>query len=88
MNYSIGIILLNSKKQDLFNQFIEDVLPQVVLLSLPKDYYSSLVRNAKKYSLDFDDAYQTRIALSQEIAIATMDKDFLKVKNDISVQFI
>jgi predicted nucleic acid-binding protein len=85
--HSIGVILFRYQRKNLFHEFIEDVLPKVDLLSLPKGYYSDLLEANKGLGLDFDDAYQYCVARYYRLQIATLDKDFEKSK-DIIILFI
>ncbi len=84
--HSIGVILLKQKKLKIFDQFLRDILPHSTILSLPKQKYSEIIRLATKYKLDFDDAYQSLIAIEFEIGIKTMDKDFTRISKVIQVE--
>jgi len=50
--------------------------------------YTFLSEFKEKYGLDFDDAYQCKIAEEQDFTIVTMDKDFKRVKDRIKIEFI
>ena len=54
----IGVITSRYKKEDLFGKFVEDVLPAIMLLSLPTEFYGGVIDAEKDLNLDFDDAYQ------------------------------
>jgi len=84
--HSIGVILLKQKKLKIFDQFLRDILPHSTILSLPKEKYSEISGVASKYRLDFDDTYQSLIAIEFEIGIKTMDKDFAKISKIIPVE--
>jgi uncharacterized protein len=84
--HSIGVILLKQKKLKIFHQFLKDILPHSTILSLPKEKYSEITRVATKYKLDFDDTYQSLIAIEFEIGIKTMDKYFTKISKVIQVE--
>ena len=84
--HSIGVILLKQKKLKIFDQFLKDILPHSTILSLPKEKYSEITRVATKYKLDFDDTYQSLIAIEFEIGIKTMDKDFTRISKVIQVE--
>ena len=84
--HSIGVILLKQKKLKIFDQFLRDILPHSTILSLPKEKYSEINIVATKYKLDFDDSYQSLIAIEFEIGIKTMDKDFSKISKVILVE--
>ena len=55
--HSIGVILFKYEKENIFEKFIQDVLPNVNLLSLPADLYSKVVSVKRNFGLDFDDSY-------------------------------
>ena len=86
--HSIGVILIKQKKFRILEDFLNDIIPFATILSLPKDKYSDLNKTAEKYNLDFDDSYQTTVAKEFDLAIVTMDNDFMKVKSLISVEFL
>mgnify|MGYP003870075509 CR=1 FL=1 len=85
--HSIGVLLFRFKKEDIFKEFAEDVLPNSKLLSLPLKMYGEVVNVRKSKDLDFDDAYQYIIAKYYRLQIVTMDKDFEKIK-DIKIIFL
>ncbi len=60
--HSIGVILFRYGKEDVFQKFIEDVLPNITLLSLPEGMYKEIIEFRKVMNLDFDDAYQYGVA--------------------------
>ena len=78
--HSIGVILFRYDKLNIFRDFIQDIFPDFNIVSLPRNQYEEIIKAKIEYSLDFDDAYQYRIALSFGLIIATMDKDFNKIK--------
>ncbi len=83
--HSIGVILFRQKAIDVFSEFISDTLPNVNLLSLPKDKYDGIAKG--KHNLDFDDSYQYRICKHYNLKFITMDRDFRNIK-DIEVRFL
>ena len=85
--HSIGVILFKQNATEVFSQFISDTLPNVNLLSLPKDKYGNIAKAKKKHNLDFDDAYQYRICKYYDLKFITMDRDFRNIK-DIEVRFL
>jgi len=85
--HSIGVILFRYGKEDIFRKFVEDVLPNTVLLSLPRELYIEVVNARKNLNLDFDDAYQYTMAKYYGLKMVTMDKDFERVK-DVEVLFL
>ncbi|SRR5258706_1506484 len=76
--HSIGLILFRRKKYDVFQEFLDDMLIRgnVAVVSLPVDKLMTVGTAAKKYNLDFDDAYQYAIAENQDLAIVSFDADF------------
>ncbi|MDQ1354225.1 MAG: hypothetical protein QG657_4534 [Acidobacteriota bacterium] len=85
--HSIGVICFRYGKEKIFQNFLEDILPLVDLVTLPLDQYPEVIKNRKKLKLDFDDSYQYTVAKYFDFKIATMDKDFKKAK-DIEVLFL
>ncbi|MCI5224015.1 MAG: PIN domain-containing protein [Candidatus Electrothrix sp. AR4] len=86
--HSIGVILFRYKKGDVFNKFTKDIMPNVDVISLSTGSYRKLSTLKDKYNLDFDDAYQYKIAKENGLTIVTMDKDFKRVEEKINVKFI
>jgi|ERR1035441_3785826 predicted nucleic acid-binding protein len=86
--HSISLILFREGKHDKFNMFLEDILPMIPLLTLPKEYYLKLKDDSIANKLDFDDTYQFCTAKEKDYEIATMDKDFKRVTHLIKVHFI
>lgn len=80
--HSIGVILFRYDKDDIFQKFVQDVLPKVRLLSLPVDSYGEVFNTRKSQKLDFDDAYQYRTAKYHGLRVATMDRDFEKTGDE------
>jgi len=85
--YSIGVILFRYGKEDIFQKFVEDVMPNVKLLSLPMKLYREIVDVRKSLNLDFDDAYQYSTAKYYGLRVATMDKDFERIR-DVEILFL
>ena len=85
--HSIGVILLRYNKNDVFQKFFEDVIPNIKLLSLPINLYGEVISASKSLNLDFDDAYQYCSAKYYGLRVATMDKDFEKV-GDVEILFL
>ncbi len=85
--HSIGVILFRRKKQDIFLDFVRDVISKVDILSLPVSEYQFSLQNILQSSLDFDDFYQYRIARYWGLDIVTMDSDFKRI-SDVNVLFL
>ncbi len=77
--HSIGVILFRNKKEAVFERFVNDVLVKLEILTLEKEAYKKLSEISKEFNLDFDDAYQFKIAQENNLIIATMDRDFDKI---------
>ena len=86
--HSIGVILFRINRYELYNSFVNDVIPQIEVLSLEKNNYSQIPNISKQFNLDFDDAYQVAVAGTHNLKIATMDKDFEKVKEVYKIDFV
>jgi len=86
--HSIGVILFRYGKEKIFNKFVTDVLSKIDILTLPRESYEKLSELREKYNLDFDDAYQSKVAEENDLTIVTMDKDFRSVEDGIKVWFL
>lgn len=86
--HSIGVILFRNKKFEIYNSFVNDVLLKIEVLSIQRINYSEITNIANKFKLDFDDAYQVKVAENRNLTIATMDKDFEKVSHFCKIDFI
>ncbi len=85
--HSIGVILFRNKKEDAFQKFISDIFPKVEIVTLSKWSYEGLVEIKRKSGLDFDDAYQYKIAKDHDLKVVTMDTDFEET-TDLDVIFL
>ena len=86
--HSIGVILFRHKKEKVFNNFVTDVLPRIDIVSLTRESYEKLSELKIEYNLDFDDAYQCKVAEERGLTIITMDKDFERIEERIKVKFV
>lgn len=87
--HSVGVILFRYGKEDIFRKFVEDVIPNTKLLSLPMELYREVVNVRKSLNLDFDDAYQYNVARYYELKVVTMDRDFERIKDkDVEILFL
>ena len=86
--HSIGVLLFRQKRPDLFNKFAADTLPQFTILSLSEIGYSKLTEVNARHGLDFDDTYQFAVAQENNLAIATQDNDFQRVRNLVDVRLL
>ena len=84
--HSLGVLLFRQKRPELFDRFVADTLPQFTILSLSEAGYSQLAAVNTRHGLDFDDAYQFAVARENNLAIATQDKDFQRVRSVLNVR--
>jgi len=85
--HSIGVILFREGAANLFNTFIDDVLPAIKIVTLHKHEYKSIVKHSYSRQLDFDDAYQYTICNFYDYKLVTMDNDFKNIE-EIDVHFL
>ena len=85
--HSLGVILFRYGKEEIFQKFVEDVLPNTKLLSLPVELYGEVANVRKSLNLDFDDAYQYSMAKYHGLKVVTMDKDFEGIR-DVEILFL
>lgn len=83
--HSIGVILFRQRRELLFKEFFKDISGNARILSLTKESYMKLPEIRQRFNLDFDDAYQFQVAEDHNLAIATMDKDFNRVRAELQV---
>lgn len=86
--HSIGVILFKQKKNSVFNDFIFDIANNGTIISLPVKEYPQISMIAQKYKLDFDDSFQTAVAIEYKLGIITIDRDFKNVAKDLTIRFI
>jgi len=82
------VILFRHKKEKVFNNFIADVFPEIEIVSLSRESYGKISEFKNEYNLDFDDAYQCKVAEERGLTIIAMDKDFKPLEDRIGVNFI
>ena len=83
--HSVGVILFRQRQELVFRAFFEDVSINTQILSLAKESYLKLPEIRQRFNLDFDDAYQFQVAEDHSLAIATMDRDFNRVRGQLEV---
>lgn len=86
-NVFLEVLLTQEKREDAFQKFVSDIFPNIEIVTLSKWSYDSLVEIKKKSGLDFDDAYQYKIAKEHDLKLITMDTDFEEI-TDIDVIFL
>lgn len=75
--HSIGVILFGLRKTHLFILFLDNMIVDGVgILSLGIDDLRELDTVAKKFTLDFDDAYQYVVAEKYDLQLVSFDADF------------
>jgi predicted nucleic acid-binding protein len=86
--HSIGVILFRNNREDIFQKFVSDIIPDIGIIALPKRSYEDLAEIKERLGLDFDDTYQYGVAKEYDLEIVTMDRDFEKAGRDVSVRFL
>lgn len=76
--HSIGLLLFRRKQHDVFQQFVEDMMLNagLIMISLLAEDMEAVVNAARKFNLDFDDAYQYVAAEKYDLTIVSFDGDF------------
>ena len=80
--HSIGVICNRLKQEDVFVQFVDDILISsgICLVSVSADKMTRVVEIIDRFGLDFDDAYQYVAAELEKAEIVSFDKDFDKTE--------
>jgi len=76
--YSLGIVLLRRKMYDTFLRSVEDLLVTggIRLVRLVVEDMQDIVHTARRFNLDFDDAYQYVAAEKYGLILVSLDGDF------------
>jgi predicted nucleic acid-binding protein len=75
--HSIGLLLFRRKQHETLRQFLMEMITDAVIItSLPLDDTGSVVEAAKRFGLDFDDAYQYVSAEKYGLTLISFDSDF------------
>jgi predicted nucleic acid-binding protein len=82
------VIAFRKKQESIFEQFLQDILPHVDIHTLSRTGYQQLAHVTHQFHLDFDDAYQYQVAKEHALEIVTLDSDFTRVQQVISVHFL
>ena len=80
--------MFRNNKEDIFQKFLNDLIPRINIIGLSKKSYTALPGIKGALELDFDDAYQYKVASEYNLEIVTMDRDFDKVTHEIKVRFL
>jgi uncharacterized protein len=81
--HSIGLLLFRKNQHEAFQAFVDDVLLNsgIGLLSLHPEDMETVISSSKKFSLDFDDAYQYTVANRYDLELVSFDTDFRRTDN-------
>lgn len=74
--HSVGVVLFRNNAREAYVDFIEDISGRIPIVSLPLSCHSDIVEAGKRYSLDFDDAYQYACSVFYGLTIVSYDGDF------------
>ncbi len=76
--HSIGLLLFRRSQPQIFQQFLLDTILSgvVILIAHPIEGMEAVAESAKKWNLDFDDAYQYATAGTFDLTIVSFDADF------------
>lgn len=75
--HSIGIFLLNAKMPEVLSNFIYDIINAgIQIVVLDSHEIIDLIKIANEFNLDFDDAYQYKVAEKYYLQIVSFDQDF------------
>jgi uncharacterized protein len=76
--HSIGLLLFRHNEHLVFRQFLQDVIDRtgVGMVSLSAQEMDDLINAARKFRLDFDDAYQYSVATRHGLKMVSFDADF------------
>lgn len=76
--HSIGLLLLRHRLYDRWPLFLKDMITNgfVTVLTLGDEDLAKVLDVARRYSLDFDDAYQYATADAHDLTLVSFDKDF------------
>ncbi len=81
--HSIGLILFNNKKKEVFALFCRDIISsgKVHVVALSPVHTRKLIENSDQFKLDFDDAYQLTVSMTAGLTLVSYDSDFDTVPN-------
>ena len=76
--HSIGVILFHEDDKEGFNKFCRDMIMEgpLVVINLSEYEIPELSDIAEENQMDFDDAYQYKMAKKSGLTILTYDSDF------------
>ncbi|MCD5417107.1 PIN domain-containing protein [Candidatus Bipolaricaulota bacterium] len=76
--HSIGLLFFRRRQHEVFRQFLIDMFLEagVAIIALSAWEMDGVIQVAKRFSLDFDDAYQYAVAERYGLTIISFDSDF------------
>ena len=76
--HSIGLLLFRRGQHEVFRQFLEDMIlgVGVAVIGLSAQEMKGIIQVARRFGLDFDDAYQYVVAERYGLTIVSFDSDF------------
>jgi len=76
--HSIGLILFRRNQHGAFGEFIQDMIINagVQPIALSAEELGNVISAARRFNLDFDDAYQYAVAQRYRLTIISFDADF------------
>lgn len=76
--HSIGVLLFRRRQHEVFGQFVKDMMLSagLIMISLPGKDMEAIIDAARRFNLDFDDAYQYVAAEKHNLTLVSFDSDF------------
>ena len=76
--HSIGVLLIRRNQHQALKDFVDDMVMQAgtVVLTLQPAEMKTVADTAKRFQLDFDDAYQYTMAEKSGLTMVSFDGDF------------
>lgn len=76
--HSIGLFLFRRRQHDVFQKFLDDMTVNagIRVISVFADGMEAVIDVARKFDLDFDDAYQYVAAEKHDLILVSFDADF------------
>ncbi len=75
--HSIGLLLFRRGRTEVFESIVQDLMAGGISpLTVPWEHVSLIAEAARKFHLDFDDAYQYAVARLYDTEVVSFDGDF------------
>jgi len=76
--HSIGVLLFRRRQHEVFGQFVKDMMLNagLIMISLHGEDMEAIIDAARRFNLDFDDAYQYVAAEKHNLTLVSFDGDF------------